>query len=252
MFSVVIFRREITIFFVAVHGGSRLLLEIQDCPHVTNLTSTMPTPVLRPWDDENMTGSNNKKRRVRTIALTNETAGADGAIRLEERTNAMDAATKHSLPKSIGATEVAIVTAKCDQTSKAKSKGAASIKKADKLNLPYFQLESVSRCDEAKKDRPPFVPIYSRIAADLIDELVKERSLKIPNNYRPKKKMRDWIKKANDNEKDKSCTFSVRGTKNNRADFPYDEWKITIHLTTATICEDARFVEGDRAKAKTA
>ena len=75
-----------------------------------NLISTMPTPVLRPWDDENMTGSNDKKRRVRTIALTNETAGADGSIRLEERTNAMDAATKHSLPKSIGATEVAIVS----------------------------------------------------------------------------------------------------------------------------------------------
>ena len=110
MFAFVIFRREITIFFVAVHGGSRLLLEIQDCPHVTNLTSTMPTPVLRPWDDENMTGSNNKKRRVRTIALTNETAGDDGAIRLEERINAMDAAAKHSLPESIGATEVAIVS----------------------------------------------------------------------------------------------------------------------------------------------
>ena len=77
-----------------------------------NLISTMPTPVLRPWDDENMTGSNDKKRRVRTIALTNETAGADGSIRLEERTNAMDAATKHSLPKSIGATEVAIVSIK--------------------------------------------------------------------------------------------------------------------------------------------
>jgi hypothetical protein len=57
-----------------------------------------------------MTGSNNKKRRVRTIALTNKTAGADGAIRLEEQTNAMDAAAKHLLPTSIGATEVAIVS----------------------------------------------------------------------------------------------------------------------------------------------
>ena len=139
-----------------------------------------------------------------------------------------------------------------ETTAYSKAAINGSITKANKLNLPYLQLESVSRCKEAKKARPPFVPIYSRIAADLIDELVKERSLKIPNNYRPKKKMRDWIKKANDNEKDKSCTFSVRGTKNNRADFPYDEWKITIHLTTATICEDARFVEGDRAKAKTA
>jgi hypothetical protein len=66
--------------------------------------------VLRPWDDENIMGSKNKKRRVRTIALTNETAGAEGAIRLEERINPMDAAEKHSLPKSIGATEVAIVS----------------------------------------------------------------------------------------------------------------------------------------------
>ena len=140
------------------------------------------------------------------------------------------------------------------------SKAAAngSIKKADKLNLPYFQLESVSRCKEAKKARPPFVPIYSCIAADLREELVKERSLKMNNEVDPRearvgpnKKIRDWIMEANDSE-DKSCTFSVGGYKKNRADFPYDEWKISIHLTTATICENAKLVEGDRAKDKTA
>ena len=68
--------------------------------------------------------------------------------------------------------------------SKAEANG--SIKKADKLNLPYFQLESVSRCKEAKKARPPFVPIYSRIAADLREELVKERSLKMNNEVDPR------------------------------------------------------------------
>ena len=80
------------------------------------------------------------------------------------------------------------VTAKREPSSKAKSKAAinGSIKKADKLNLPYFQLESVSRCKEAKKARPPFVPIYSRIAADLREELVKERSLKMNNEVDPR------------------------------------------------------------------
>ena len=67
----------------------------------------------------------------------------------------------------------------------------------------------------------------------------------------PNKKIRDWIKEANDSE-DKSCTFSVGGYTKNRADFPYDEWKISIHLTTATICENAKLVEGDRAKDETA
>jgi len=99
--------------------------------------------------------------------------------------------------------------------------------------------------------RPRFVPMYSRVQADLINELVTERSLKIADRTGPVKKMRDWIKSANDSM-DKSHTFSVKGTKNNRADFPNDEWKITIHLTKATICEDARFVEGDRAKTKLA
>lgn len=62
--------------------------------------------------------------------------------------------------------------------------------------------------------------------------------------------MKNWIKSAVDSE-DKSCTFSIRrGTKNNHAEFPYDEWKITIHLTKDTIREDARFVEGERATAK--
>jgi hypothetical protein len=42
----------------------------------------------------------------------------------------------------------------------------------------------VSRCKEAKKARPPFVPIYSRIAADLREELVKERSLKMNNEIK--------------------------------------------------------------------
>ena len=95
------------------HGRLRVTKKV-DLP-VQTLSSeeqrkASTTPVLRPWDEENMTGSNNKKRRVRTIALTNETAGDDGAIRLEERINAMDAAAKHSLPESIGATEVAIVS----------------------------------------------------------------------------------------------------------------------------------------------
>jgi len=47
----------------------------------------MPTPVLLPWADENNTGSSSTKQRVRTIALTNVTAEADGAIRPEERIN---------------------------------------------------------------------------------------------------------------------------------------------------------------------
>jgi len=42
----------------------------------------------------------------------------------------------------------------------------------------------------------------------------------------------------------------LEGPKNNHAEFPYDEWKITIHLTKDTIREDARFVEGERATAK--
>ena len=67
----------------------------------------------------------------------------------------------------------------------------------------------------------------------------------------PNKKIRDWIKEANDSE-DKSCTFSVGGYTKNRADFPYDEWKISIHHTTATICENAKLVQGDRAKDETA
>ena len=58
------------------------------------------------------------------------------------------------------------------------------------------------------------------------------------------------IKSAVDSE-DKSCTFSIRGTKNNRVpNFHTDEWKITIHLTKDAIREDARFVEGERATAK--
>jgi hypothetical protein len=85
-----------------------LSVEQRKASHVIshNLISTMPTPMLRPWDDENMTGSNNKKRRVRTIALTNETVGA---IQLEERINPMDAAAdskSHSPTESIGATEL--------------------------------------------------------------------------------------------------------------------------------------------------
>jgi hypothetical protein len=50
-----------------------------------------------------------------------------------------------------------------------------------------------------------------------LDELVAERSLKIPNNNNrsgPEIKMKNWIKSAVDSE-DKSCTFSIRGTKNN-------------------------------------
>ena len=53
-----------------------------------------------------------------------------------------------------------------------------------------------------------------------------------------------------DNERDKSHTFSVQGTKNNRALYPDDEWKITIHPTKATIRGNVRFVEGDRKTAK--
>ena len=93
----------------------------------------------------------------------------------------------------------------------------------------------------------------SRIQADLMYELETEGSLKITNpKYLsgPKTKMKGWIKSANDNERDKSHTFSVQGTKNNRALYPDDEWKITIHPTKATIRGNVRFVEGDRETAK--
>ena len=126
-----------------------------------NLISTMPTPVLRPWDDENMTGSNNKKRRVRTIALTNETAGADGAIRLEERTNAMDAATKHSLPKSIGATEVAIV-------SISKPTEVDTIENEDH-NVTVQQMDNLQENERIKPSKPKVDK--KRDFCDRVDEL---------------------------------------------------------------------------------
>jgi hypothetical protein len=52
-------------------------------------------------------------------------------------------------------------------TSESKSKGGFehSIRNADKLNKPYLLLESVSRCEAAKKARPKFVPMCSRIQA---------------------------------------------------------------------------------------
>jgi len=126
-----------------------------------NLISTMPTPVLRPWDDENMTGSNNKKRRVRKIALTNETAGADGAIRLEERTNAMDAATKHSLPKSIGATEVAIV-------SISKPTEVDTIENEDH-NVTVQQMDNLQENERIKPSKPKVDK--KRDFFDRVDEL---------------------------------------------------------------------------------
>jgi hypothetical protein len=90
----------------------------------------------------------------------------------------------------------------------------------------------------------------SRIQADLMYELETEGSLKITNYRNSLTKMTGWIKSANDNERDKSHAFSVRGNKNNRALYPDDEWKITIHPTKATIRENVRFVEGDRERAK--
>ena len=128
-----------------------------------------------------------------------------------------------------------------------------SIRNADKLNKSYLLLESVSRCEAAKNARPKFVPMCSRIQADLMYELETEGSLKITDHKNlsgPMRKVKGWIKSANDNERNKSHTFSVQGTKNNRALYPDDEWKITIHPTKATIRGNVRFVEGDRKTAK--
>ena len=115
--------------------------------------------------------------------------------------------------------------AACDKASKGKGKGgikggsSKSIKQADKLKKPYLLLESVSRCKEAKMAMPRFVPMCSRIQANLIDELVTERSLKIANRNVAEKKMKAWIKSAS-NSTDKSHAFSVKGrTKNTRAEF---------------------------------
>jgi hypothetical protein len=133
-----------------------------------------------------------------------------------------------------------------------RSKGGfeVSIRNANKLNKPYLLLESVSRCDAAKKARPKFVPMCTRIQNDLMYELETEGSLKITNLAGPQAKMKRWIKSANDNERDKSHTFSVRGFSKNRALYPDDEWKITVHPTKATIRGNVRFVEGDRETAK--
>ena len=96
----------------------------------------MPTPVLLPWADENNTGSSNTKQRVRTIASTNVTAEADGAIRPEERINATEYTAadskRHLLKKNIGATEFDSISMYTDMDN---------INVEDHNNTPSFNTE---------------------------------------------------------------------------------------------------------------
>jgi hypothetical protein len=108
-----------------------------------------------------------------------------------------------------------------------------SIRNADKLNKPYLLLESVSRCEAAKKARPKFVPMCSRIQSDLMYELETEGSLKINKLSGPSNKIKGWIKSANDNERDKSHTFSVRGYKS-KSLTKLSSTNLTVHFIQMT------------------